>query len=127
MMKRTRSLAAVSALVFLVLGETTGAGMNPKQTTFVTFNTPFALPRVSLPAGTYIFERIDGTIPDVIRVASRDRRHVYLTAFTRRVERPIGIGRRQIQFVETVPGKTPRVVAWYPDDTSTGHEFVYAE
>ena len=127
MMKRTRLLAALSALVFLVLGETTGAGMNPKRTTYVTFNTPFALPRVSLPAGTYIFERIDGANPDVIRVASRDRRHVYLTAFTRSVERPIGIGRRQIRFAETVPGKTPRVVAWYPVDASTGHEFVYAE
>src|SRR5262245_28314556 len=107
MMKHTRLLAAVSALVLLVLGETTGAGMNPKLTTYLTFNTPFALPGVSLPAGTYIFERVEEDIPDVIRVASRDRRHVYLTAFTRPVERPLGIGERQVQLSEVKPGKAP--------------------
>src|ERR1044071_4045454 len=57
--------------------------------THVTFNRTVALPGVTLEAGSYIFELAEPIgASDLVRVSSRDRRVLYLTAFTRIVDRP---------------------------------------
>jgi hypothetical protein len=100
---------------------------NPQRTTFLTFNTPVALPGVALPAGTYIFERVNAASTlDVVRVMSRDRSKVYLTQLTIGTERPRGLARdRQILFAEVKRGETPRIAAWYPVESDRGHVFRY--
>jgi hypothetical protein len=95
--------------------------------TYVKFNRPVALPGVALGAGTYIFE-----LPDpndawtVVRVTSQDRRHVYLTAFTRLVERPKGMSPDQIiSFGEARASEPQPIKVWWPIGESTGREFIY--
>ena len=96
------------------------------HTNYLTFSAPFALPGVALPGGTYAFDVVAPGSEDVVRVSSRDGAHVYLLAFTRRVDRPRELrADRQIVFTEAPAGDAPSVKAWFPIGESVGHEFVY--
>ena len=89
-MSRRASLAAFGlALAGLVAASPSHGGVGPSHRIELTFSKPVALPGVSLPAGTYVFERAapDGAI-EVVRVSSLDGRSVYYTGFTEMVTRP---------------------------------------
>lgn len=121
-------LVVVSSMLVLagVLGAASVARGNVSHVNYLTFSAPFALPGVTLPAGTYTFELVVPGSYDVVRVMSRDHERVYLTAFTKRVERPRGLSaNRQIVFGEVPTGMTPPIKAWFPIGDSLGHEFVY--
>jgi hypothetical protein len=95
--------------------------------TYVRFNRPVALPGVALGAGTYIFELPDpiGAF-DVVRVSSQDRRVVYLTAFTRIVERPAGMNASQpVSFGEALARAPQPITTWWLPNESTGRQFIY--
>ena len=99
----------------------------PARTTYLTFNVPIGLPGVTLPAGTYIFERAEpfGN-PNVVRVLARDRSAVYLMALTRTIPRPHGM--KSDVFVtlgEAVAGRVRPITAWFPAGGSSGNEFIY--
>ncbi len=121
-----KSRFVLVSCVVAALGLMTAASVakaNAQHTTYLTFSAPVALPGVALPAGTYIFEVV---IPDVVRVRSRDRAQVYLTAFTRTVERPAGLRADHPVVVNEVPaGMTPSIKAWFPIGEFVGHEFIY--
>ena len=126
-MNRRLFLAIVGVLLVVGLTGPLNGFDNPNRMTYLTFNTPVALPGVTLPAGTYVFERAtpDSTL-NLIRVSSRDRKKVYLTRSTISVARPRNwSGDRQIVFAERKAGEVPRISVWYPIDTSIGHKFVY--
>lgn len=95
MLNRKSGLTACgAAIVLVVMAASVEAWGTARHTTYLTFNRPFALPGVAFPAGTYIFELSDSSVAlDLVRVLSRDRSRVYLTAFTRLVERPKGLAR----------------------------------
>jgi len=119
--------AMVVAMVAGPAGSSVGAAGINARTNYLTFSGPVALPGVQLQAGTYIFER---TTPDsnanIVSVLSRDRRHVYLVAFTRQVARPAGLRRDQaIALGEPARGVPPPIRTWYPIDELIGHEFIY--
>jgi hypothetical protein len=85
-----------------------------------------AIPGVELPAGTYIFELPSITLGDgLVRVASTDRRQVYLTAFTHQVDRPAGGEKLQISLGEAPAGVAPPIKAWFPTGERTGRQFIY--
>jgi hypothetical protein len=94
---------------------------------YVKFNRPVALPGVALGAGTYVFELADPMgAADIVRVSSRDHRKVYLTAFTRIVERPAGMSPGQpISFGEAAANAPQPITVWWPNGESTGREFIY--
>jgi hypothetical protein len=125
-----KSKLVVASSVLMVAGLLSAAAVargSVPHTNYLTFSARFALPGMSLPAGTYIFDIVTPGSYDVVRVTSRDRAHVYMTAFTKRVERPSGLGAdRQILFSEGRPGKTPAVKVWFPIGESIGHEFLYS-
>ena len=105
----------------------THAWSSPARTMYLTFSGPVALPGVSLGAGTYIFE-LAAPMNDltIVRVSSKDRRHVYLTAFTNLVERPAALRQGQVVALgEHVPGAPPPVRVWYPAGFEQGREFIY--
>ena len=105
----------------------TGAVWNASRTTYFTFSGAVQIPGVTLPAGTYVFELADPNGPlDVVRVLNKDRSKVYLTAFTRFVERPArGKMDPAIVFGETPAGNPPIVKIWYPASERIGREFLY--
>ena len=125
-MSKLRLAAALVAIGTLTLvGSLNAATM--RHTNYITVSAPIALPGVSLPAGTYIFEvPLDRASLDVVRVKSRDGRQVYLTAFTQTVDRPVGAaGRSLLVFGEAVSGVPAPVKIWFPAGERIGHAFIY--
>ena len=125
MSKSKLVLVSCVAIVTGLLAARTASG-DVSHTNYLTFSAPFALPGVTLPAGTYTFEAgIPGSY-DVVRVMSRDRGQLYFTAFTKRVDRPRGLSaNRQIVFREGPATMAPPVKAWFPIGGAIGHEFLY--
>jgi hypothetical protein len=128
-----RSLLAVVAGLALA-GLTTPVSTRARENAndldrmmFVKFTRPVALPGVALGAGTYVFELPDPIDAwNVVRVTSQDRRRVYLTAFTRVVDRPRSLRSDQvISFGEASPSAPQPVKVWWPTGESTGREFIY--
>lgn len=102
-----------------------GAGVD-YRTNYLTFNGPVALPGVTLQAGTYIFERVVDTDPDIIVVRDRNRSKVYFMAFTQRTERPADMKLSAVvTFAEARPGTAVPITAWYELGSRSGHRFVY--
>jgi hypothetical protein len=96
------------------------------HTNYLTFSQPVGLPGVSLPAGTYIFERVERTNPDIVVVRSRDRSRVYFMALTQRVNRPFELPDHvAVAFSESPTGGPVSISAWYPIGESLGHRFLY--
>jgi hypothetical protein len=131
-MTRRNVLAAVAgvALVALTAPVAIRAHENANdldRMMYVKFSRPVALPGVALGAGTYIFELPDANDAwTVVRVTSQDRRKVYLTAFTRVVDRPAGLRPDQvISFGEARPSEPQPIRVWWPTGESTGREFIY--
>ena len=122
-------LAAVGALSLgLVIGASGIARSdNSPHTNYLTFSRAVALPGVELAAGTYIFETPTNSMSNsIVRVSSQDRRKVFLTTYTRQVERPKNDkGKLLVTLGEAAPGSAPPVSAWFPIGESVGHEFIY--
>jgi hypothetical protein len=120
------------AFTALVVTATVAVGSSTNATSvlhgdYITFSAPFALPGVSLPAGTYLFETpLPPSSLDVVRVWSREGRHLYFGAFTKTVARPAGrTSTPPVVFSEAVGTTPPQVAVWYPVGERIGHEFVY--
>ena len=124
-----KSVVAACGAVIAVLVMTaaaSGSAIFLTQANKMTFTGPVALPGVTLAGGTYIFEQLSPTSPDVIRVWSKDRSKVYYQAFTVRVGRPAGMPEHRIMsFGEAANGAPAPITAWYPVHSSMGHRFVY--
>ena len=124
---RTFSTLGVLALGLSLTAPMHGAEGSALHTNRLTFGGAVRLPGVTLTAGTYLFERVEPTNPDVIVVRSNDRMRVYYMAATRRADRPAGLDRPQmVTFGEPRRGEVPPITAWYPDGERQGHAFVYA-
>ena len=124
MLKSNLVLGSCVAVLAGLLAARGASGSIP-HTNYLTFSAPFALPGVSLPAGTYVFDVLTDS-NNVVRVTSRDGSRTYLTAFTMTVQRPKGLPvTRQILFNEVPAGTTPSVKVWFPIGHAVGHEFVY--
>ena len=112
-------------LVGLVAAARGDANIDSERTTQLTFSKPFALPGVTLGAGTYTFERAAPlSAIEVVRVSSQDRRKVYYMGFTQLVEKPRGV-KSPVTFGEAPKGAPVPIRDWYPEGTSTGHRFLY--
>jgi hypothetical protein len=110
-----------------ILGVVASLNATPvERTNYVTFSAPFALPGVSLPAGTYIFEAPLEYSLHVVQVTSRDGRHTYFSGFTQPVERPssqmAGVG---VVLGEARSGAPTPVKVWFPAGRRQGHQFIY--
>jgi hypothetical protein len=102
------------------------AGVDAHHTEYLTFSRPVGLPGVTLGSGTYIFELADPDGGhDLVRVLSRDRKTLYLTAYTYPVSRPEVVpGTRFVSFRESAPDGPLPIAVWWSDGLA-GREFVY--
>jgi hypothetical protein len=127
MCNRKSVVTALSVLVLgLLLSSAGHAWGAPNDRNYLTFSGPVALPGVTLAPGTYIFECADQNVTNLVRVSSKDRRHVYVTAFTTLAERPAGLpADRLVTFSEAPRGIAPPIKVWFPVGERLGHEFIY--
>jgi len=126
----TRTVKVSAAAGALLLGLAASAWShgwnNPRHRDYITFTGSVALPGITLPAGTYRFE-----VPDVemtsgiVSVSSHDGRKVYLTQFTRVIDRPYGNNSLNVLLGEAAPGRAPQVKAWFPIGENAGRQFIY--
>jgi hypothetical protein len=123
------NMKALVCAVFAValLGGAVTEGSVGARTSYITFSGAVRLPGVTLPAGTYIFERVDSLNRiDLVRVLARDRSKTYMMGFTNLVERPAKMSSKAtITLGEAAAGMAPAVTAWYPAGENTGHQFNY--
>ena len=129
MFNRKSALTACGAILGLAVTASASGWVtwNVSQTNQLTFSGPVALPGVTLPGGTYVFELASPqTSPDVVRVRNAERTMVYFTAFTERIDRPEGLPENHVVSLGEAPrGMAPPIIAWYPLDDSTGYKFIY--
>jgi len=120
-------VTGVAALGGLLATVSVQAWYNAARTTYLTFQTPVALPGVGLQPGTYIFAlAAPGERVDIVRVSSRDRRRVYYAGFTQLVHRSAGAPVNQaISFGESRLDAPRPILVWYPPNESTGRRFIY--
>jgi len=122
----TRVLVAAAAGILLIsaASQPTRAWSDVNHREYLTFSGPVSLPGVVLPAGTYIFEVPTPSFSHtIVSVRSRDGRTVYLTQFTRDVDRRAP--GQPVTFRETARGQAPAIDAWYPMSGEQGRQFVY--
>jgi hypothetical protein len=121
-------IAFVAIAMGLATVASTHANVETSRTQYLTFTRPVALPGVSLKSGTYIFELADpDAAPDVVRVLSRDRKTVLLTAFTMSIDRPASVPLSQyVSLREVAPDRAMPITVWWSDPRS-GRQFVYTE
>ena len=122
--KSVRVAFATVATALLVAAAQYAWGFNHENK--LTFGYPVALPGVTLPAGTYLFDVASPTALDVVVVRSVDRRKTYYTGFTAPVLRPPGMSPNvPITFGEA-PATAPHPIAvWYELGWTAGHQFLY--
>ncbi|MEO7192642.1 MAG: hypothetical protein ABI051_16440 [Vicinamibacterales bacterium] len=119
------SACAVALLASGAVG-TAAAQQDASRPVYFTFSQPVALPRVTLPAGRYLFKLVNsGSTRSVVQVSSADGAHqfgMFMTMPIQRNERP---NDPEVRFLETA-ANTPAAIGtyWYPG-MSTGWEFIY--
>src|SRR5690349_18952030 len=123
-----KSLAIGGALLGLALANSSSHAFPlDTRTMYIGFNRPVALPGVELNAGTYVFELATPmSDSSLVRVTSRDRKTIYLTAFTYRIVRPANLKSGQVLTFGEAPRGTPMpITAWFPEEVGDGRQFIY--
>jgi hypothetical protein len=118
--KSVRIGCAAGALTFMLAGSAIAFFDNHENQ--LTFNRPVSLPGIVLPAGSYTFDMVSGTL-DVVVV--RNTTKVLYTGFTRTVERPASLSKTAAITLGEAPAEPPRITAWYEIGDALGHEFRY--
>ena len=124
--RHTNVTALGAAAVDLVLTVPVHGASTERHTSYLTFSAAVALPQVTLPAGTYVFERVFAGAPSVVIVRSIDGHRVHFMAATQPRVRPLGLpGDQVVTFGETGRNDPPPITAWYPREVELGYAFVY--
>ena len=105
-----------------------GAAGNAAKLTYLQTNAHLALPRVTLPPGSYRFEVVNpasGSTAVLVTSGSVNGR-VHFLGLTRRVIRPRHLPEDQVITVGEAPAGQPiPITAWYPNGSASGYEFIY--
>jgi hypothetical protein len=125
MMTRILTAGALGVLLLGATAQRSGAWSDADHREYLTFSGAVAIPGAVLPAGTYIFEVPTSSFSNsVLTVRSRDGRKVYLTQFTRIVNRNAEPG-QHVTFHETARGQAPQIDVWFPMRGDSGRQLVY--
>ena len=123
---KTRAIVFALAAATLATTASMQAQVDARHIEYLTFSQPVALPGVTLRTGTYIFELAnpDGA-HDLVRVLSRDRKIVYLTAYTYPVSRTEVVPETQFVSFHEAAADAPLAIAVWWSDSLAGREFIY--
>jgi len=95
----------------------------------LTFDKPVQIPKVVLPAGTYLFKLIG---PSTMRVMNEDGTHVFavfnMMGASRLSERHENVLlRAQLRFQDTGAGRPPMLIGLFPDGSTSGWAPLYSK
>jgi hypothetical protein len=114
------------AVTFVVLTAPSARANECDKLTFLTFSGPIALPGVFLPAGTYRFVHPDCSASGgILRVSSRDGRHVYGTFLTIPSVRTTATTEPEVTFAEAPRGAPESIQGWFYPGETVGDELIY--
>jgi hypothetical protein len=116
-------IAILTTVAAVLIGTASQANTHLTVVNNLTFRGPVALPGVTLPAGTYVFQR-DPNANGIVRVMTPNYQQMLYVGFTAKVLRPRGF-RSAVSFGEATAGEPIPIVAWYPVGSSEGHKFLY--
>lgn len=119
-------LITTSALTLLAVGASAPAGARniPGDPTRVTFLRSVELPGQVLPAGDYVFERVNPTSSNVAVLVRNKRGTVQWMGLTNAATRRKA-GKSAIELSEARQGEAPRVLAWFASGSVNGASFIY--
>jgi hypothetical protein len=118
------TLVAVAAMLTAATSQATGQFAPLTSVNNLTFETPVALPGITLPAGTYVFERDSVDNSRIVRVKSPNYQKLLFVGFTMPVTRPRSY-KSPVSFGEAAAGEPIPIIAWYPVGSDRGHQFLY--
>jgi hypothetical protein len=126
---RIRTLVGLALTGTLVISA--GAKMPSAQShdrrTFFEFNTPVAVPGVTLPPGKYLFRVAEVTQRDVLQVLSPDGSKTFAQFYGLRANRTQSTPVPEVRFMETGPNVPAAIDTWWHPSELGGYEFVYPE
>ena len=121
---RIFAIAGLVVLLSVAFTQNAGAGVLDGNRTVVTFSQPVEIPGVVLPAGTYVFEQVEG-FQHVVRIFSADETHVYATLETLPEQLPNPVAKTTFRFEERTAGVPEAIESWFYPGSSSGEEFLY--
>jgi len=125
MLKRNTIRISIFAVIAAVVVSTASQASPPLSVTNnLTFGSAVALPGITLPAGTYVFERDVNVNSPIVRVKSPNLQRLMFLGFTTPVTRPRGF-KAPVSFGEAEAGDPIPIVAWYPVGSDRGYQFQY--
>jgi len=125
MVKALISTCLLTALV-CATGTDAAAATSDKRTYF-SFNQPFSLPGVTLPAGTYTFRQLSFETPSVVQVTDRAGMHSYAMLMAIPALRAEATDKPEIEFMETGRGVPNAVRGWWYPGNTRGWQFIYSK
>jgi len=122
--RNTIRISILGVFAAIVLSTVSQASAPLTETNNLTFGSPVALPGVTLPPGTYVFERDSVDNSRIVRVKSPNYQKLLFVGLTMPVTRPRG-QKRPVSFGEAAAGDPIPIIAWYPVGSDRGHQFLY--
>ena len=122
--RNTFRIFVLAVIAAAVVSTASQASQPLSEVNKLTFGSPVALPGVTLPAGTYVFERDSVDNARIVRVKSPNYQKLLFVGFTMPVTRPRGL-KSPVSFGEAAAGEPIPIVAWYPVGSDRGHQFLY--
>jgi hypothetical protein len=97
--------------------------------TIVTFNTPVEIPgNKDLPAGTYVFKRLDSPADrNIVQIWDKDEKQLFATVLAIPDYRLTPADKPVIQFDERPSDSPPALKAWFYPGDNYGLQFVYTQ
>jgi hypothetical protein len=95
------------------------------QATKFTFSQPVQIPGHILPAGTYMFEMVDGFNHEIVRISNEDRTNVIALIQAIPTQRQGLFGNAAIILAEQRESQPEAIIAWSYRGRLEGHHFVY--
>jgi hypothetical protein len=126
MLKKLITFGCATAIALTCCGIAAAQMPSKGKPVYFTFSKPVDLPRVTLPAGKYLFRLADTlSARTIVQVFSEDGKKLHGIFITMPIERPTASSNPEIRFLETA-ANAPAAIAtyWYPGDRA-GWEFVY--
>ena len=122
MLKRVAAWLCCAAL----LGALPLIGDEWDKKTTVTFSLPVELPRIALPAGTYVFKLLDSQSDrNIVLVFNSDETRLLTTILAIPNYRLTPTGETVLRFEERPINKPEAIRAWFYPGDNFGQEFVY--